>query len=176
MSERRNTGLRLLTLGEIRLCKSVFGESIQYNKVWIHHDSFIPFGMQDKETSMAPLGELYFLDWYCDDFSVAGYQRQQVFIHEMTHVWQRTRGMNVLIRGLVSGIVSYRYRLDGRPLRRYPMEKQAQIVADNFILTRYGYDTWMSLWYGKYVTLDGDLREAVIRPKYQQALRLFPWE
>lgn len=35
--------LRLLTLGEIKLAKSVFGNSIEYHKVWIHHDSYLPF-------------------------------------------------------------------------------------------------------------------------------------
>ncbi len=35
--------LRLLTLGEIKLAKSVFDNSIEYHKVWIHHDSYQPF-------------------------------------------------------------------------------------------------------------------------------------
>jgi len=42
--------------------------------------------------------------------------------------------MNIIGRGLVSWLVSYRYTLDGRLLSEYPMEQQAQIIADNFVL------------------------------------------
>ena len=93
----------------------------------------------------------------------------------MSHVWQRERGMNIIARGLVSFAVSYRYSLDGRPLRRYPMEQQAQIIADYFILTNYGYSLWMILRRRGDITLDGDLSEAVIRQKYEKTMRYFPW-
>ncbi|MFX0567598.1 hypothetical protein ACNF5A_000273 [Kosakonia cowanii] len=61
--------LRLLTLGEIALARTVYGSSITYPRVWIHHDSYFPFKLQGKTTAMSPNGELYFRDWYCDDFS-----------------------------------------------------------------------------------------------------------
>lgn len=176
MSEQKEGSLRLLTPGEIRLCKSVFGESIQYHKVWIHRDSYLPFGLQNKNTAMTPNGELYFRDWYSDDFSISDRAHQHLFIHEMSHVWQRERGMNVILRGLISFAVSYDYRLDGRPLRRYPMEQQAQIIADSFMLFHHGYDAWMELRRRKDVSLIGDISESVIRPKYQEAMSKFPWE
>jgi hypothetical protein len=65
--------------------------------------------------------------------------------------------MYVRVNGLVSGLVSYRYHLNGRPLRRYSMEQQAQIIADYFILKTYGYASWMALRARGDVTLDGDL-------------------
>ncbi|MEK0166519.1 MULTISPECIES: type IV secretion protein Rhs [Pseudescherichia] len=158
-----------------RTQSNVFGEAIHYSKVWIHHGSYLPFGLQNKDTAMTPNGELYFRTWYTNDFSVADYPLRHLFIHEMSHVWQRERGMNVIARGLVSFAVSYRYSLDGRPLRRYPMEQQAQIIADYFILTNYGYSLWMILRRRGDITLDGDLSEAVIRQKYEKTMRYFPW-
>ncbi|WP_238081368.1 MULTISPECIES: type IV secretion protein Rhs [Pseudescherichia] len=175
MSEQKEGSLRLLTLGEIKIARTVFGEAIHYSKVWIHHGSYLPFGLQNKDTAMTPNGELYFRTWYTNDFSVADYPLRHLFIHEMSHVWQRERGMNVIARGLVSFAVSYRYSLDGRPLRRYPMEQQAQIIADYFILTNYGYSLWMILRRRGDITLDGDLSEAVIRQKYEKTMRYFPW-
>ncbi|XNR43877.1 type VI secretion protein [Erwinia persicina] len=91
---------------------------------------------------MTPNGELYFRNQYHDDFSQSTDHMQHLFIHEMSHAWQRERGMNVIGRGLVSWMVSYRYTLDGRLLSEYPMEQQAQIIADNFVLQKFGYDAW----------------------------------
>lgn len=67
---------------------------------------------------MTPNGEIYFRDLYFDDFSQTTDSLQHMFIHEMSHVWQREKGMNVIFRGLVSWMVSYRYTLDGLSLKR----------------------------------------------------------
>lgn len=170
-------GARLLTPGEIELAKSVFKSTIEYNTVWIHKESYLPFNLQDEHTAMTPNGELYFRDEYRDDFSRSTDDYQHLFIHEMSHVWQRARGMNVIGRGLVSWMVSYRYTLDGRLLSEYPMEQQAQIIADNFVLQTFGYRVWYRLEKNKYpdVTLDGDTSEPVISKQYKNALRGFPW-
>ncbi len=37
-------GLRLLTFGETSLAQELYGYTIQYNKVWIPHGSYLPFG------------------------------------------------------------------------------------------------------------------------------------
>lgn len=42
MDNQKEGSLRLLTSGEIRLAKSIFGDSIHYHKVWIHHGSYLP--------------------------------------------------------------------------------------------------------------------------------------
>ena len=68
MSEQKEGCLRLLTLGEIKIARTVFGEAIHYSKVWIHHGSYLPFGLQNKDTAMTPNGELYFRTWYTNDF------------------------------------------------------------------------------------------------------------
>lgn len=170
-------GLRLLTAGEIQLAQSVFASTIEYSKVWIHRDSYLPFNLQYEDTAMTPNGEFYFRNTYRDDFSQSTDNFQHLFIHEMSHVWQRERGMNVIGRGLVSWLVSYRYTLDGRLLHEYQMEQQAQIIADNFVLQTFGYEIWCHLENKKYpdITLDGDTSEAVIREGYKNSLRGFPW-
>lgn len=83
--------------------------------------------------------------------------------------------MNVICRGLVSWLVSYRYKLDGRLLSEYPMEQQAQIIADSFILKKSGYRTWLDMRFNHNITLDGDIHENVIRESYRNTLRGFPW-
>ncbi|WP_343645675.1 type IV secretion protein Rhs [Enterobacter sp.] len=169
--------VRLLTTGEILLVQSVFLATIDYSKVLIHKGSYLPFNLQDENTAMTPNGELYFRNTYQDDFSQSTDDYKHLFIHEMSHVWQRARGMNVIGRGLVSWMVSYRYTLDGRLLSEYPMEQQAQIIADNFVLQESGYAIWCHLENKKYpdITLDGDISEPVIREGYKNALRGFPW-
>lgn len=171
----KEVGIRLLTPGEIALAKTVFGSTIEYRTVWIHNGSYLPFNLQNKYTAMTPNGELYFLSWYRDDFSATLPFLQHLFIHEMSHVWQRTKGMNVIGRGLVSWLVSYRYELDDRLLSEYSMEQQAQIIADDFSLHIVGYHKWGSLRNDGYITLDGDISEAAIRQRYKNTLRGFPW-
>lgn len=170
-------GIRRLTTGEIQLARCVFLSTIDYSKVWIHRESYPPFNLQNNNTAMTPNGEIYFRNQYFDDFSQTTDDLQHLFIHEMGHVWQRTKGMNVIFRGLVSWMVSYHYILDGRLLSDYPMEQQAQIIADNFTLQTQGYKVWRRLLGGKYptITLDGDSSELVVREQYKITLRGFPW-
>jgi len=55
------------------------------------------------------------------------------------------------------------------------MEQQAQIIADDFSLQTVGYHKWGSLRNDGNITLDGDISEAVIRQRYKNTLRGFPW-
>jgi len=168
--------LRLLTPGEIELAQSVFSTTLSYHKVWIHHDSYLPFGWQNSGIAMVPNGEIYVrVPLYRDDFSKTTDDIQHLFIHEMSHIWQREKGMNVLIRGLVSWMVSYRYVLDGRLLSEYSMEQQAQIIADHFTLQAHGYRIWRLLRGRDIVTFDGEISEFIVRRLYQNTLRGFPW-
>ncbi|QCR36117.1 hypothetical protein [Nissabacter sp. SGAir0207] len=93
--------LRLLTSGELRLARELFHDAINYAKVWIHCDSYLPFGLQQPQRVMAPNGEIYFRSYnYCADFSLADIVRQHLFMHEMTHVWQFQKSYNVRLHGL----------------------------------------------------------------------------
>ena len=174
-NQREEGSLRLLTPGEIALARLVFRLTIPYEKVWIHHDSFLPFGLQNKQTAMPPDGKIYFREHYRDDYSLRVPFYQHMFIHEMAHVWQREKGMNVIGRGMFSWAVNYRYVLDGRLLSEYPMEQQAQIIADHFTLQAEGYGTWCDMRRDGDITLDGNMSEYVIRSLYTSTLRGFPW-
>ncbi|CAI0934326.1 type IV secretion protein Rhs [Serratia proteamaculans] len=179
MAQQQEEGtLRLLTPGEIGLAKTVFGGSIIYGKVWVHHGSYLPFGLQNRNTAMSPNGELYFREWYTPDFSSQGYSYKHLFIHEMAHVWQYQRGMWVKTRGLYSWLANYSYELDEtKTLKNYSMEQQAQIIADYHLLTSAGYAVWRNR-FGKEVTYIGndyaDVRK--IKEKYGKVLAGFPYK
>ena len=98
-----------------------------------------------------------------------------VFIHELSHVWQRERGMCVICRGVVSFMADYTYDLDGRLLSEYPMEQQAQIIADNYILSEWGFDRWNQFRTYNYVKLIKAMSETEASAAYKVALRGFPW-
>ena len=91
----------------------------------------------------------------------------------MSHVWQRERGMNVIARGLLSWAVSYHYKLDNRKLRQYPMEQQAQIIADYFLLKKFGCKNWF-FSKNKSIMLSGELSEGLIRQCHEYTLKDFP--
>ena len=132
--------VRHLTVGEKKLAQSVFGSSIQWNKVRIHRGSYFPFGLQGKYVAVAPNGSIYFRkETYRHDFSGSSRLDQHFFMHEMVHVWQYQDGMWVKTKGLFSWAASYKYTLDpNKELKKYRMEQQAQIIADYFILKKYG--------------------------------------
>lgn len=138
--EEKEGILRRLTLGEIRLASNIFGSSIQYHRIWVHCDSYLPFGLQGKRVGMAPNGEMYFRkETYQQDFSATHPRVQHFFLHEFAHVWQHQHGMWVRTRGLFSWNASYRYTLnERRRLADYGMEQQAQIIADYFLLKVHG--------------------------------------
>lgn len=87
---------------------------------------------------MAPMGHLHFppaSPFYCEDFAAAGLDRQGLFIHEMTHVWQTQRLGRFYLLLCRHPFCRYAYRLvPGRPLTRYGIEQQAEIVRHAFLL------------------------------------------
>lgn len=77
-----------MTLGEIRLAMELYDNSIQYNRVWVHHGSYLPFSMQENNTAMTPNGEIWSeTNVYRDDYFIASLDYQHMFMHEMMHVW-----------------------------------------------------------------------------------------
>ena len=87
---------------------------------------------------MAPRGHLYFHplgDVYSDDFSTEATSRAGLFIHEMTHVWQSQRKGEWYLLLHRHPLCRYDYTLKpGRPLERYGIEQQAEIVRHAFLL------------------------------------------
>lgn len=86
---------------------------------------------------MAPCGHLHFHPrgaLYRDDFGVEGPSLQALFVHEMTHVWQAQRHGRLWLPLLRHPFCRYDYTLiPGRPLIRYGIEQQAEIVAHGWL-------------------------------------------
>lgn len=127
---------RPLTDAEIALARSVFGDAIDYAAVTVNNRKWAFF--QPRNVAMAPDGHLWFHprgDLYCDDFCAHPIDRQGLFIHELTHVWQRQRGIFLpLVR---HPFCRYSYSLKpGWPLGSYGIEQQAEIVRHAFLLAR----------------------------------------
>lgn len=128
---------RSLTFGEIEMARLVFGDSVDYSRVKVHnHGYWLLFGFQHEKTAVTPNGEMYFPEKiYFDDYSAVDIGYQQLFIHEMTHVWQYQLGYNVkLVRGPRPGM-SYDYILDeSKRFHNYNMEAQGDMLADYFLV------------------------------------------
>jgi len=125
-----------LTAGEIELARTIFGDALDYSVITIRRRKFFP--LQPRKVTMAPRGHLHFHplgEHYCDDFSSAGFSRQGLFIHELTHVWQtQQRGEWYLLLNRHPWC-RYDYSLKpGFTLDRYGIEQQAEIVRHAFLL------------------------------------------
>ena len=128
-------GARPLTTGEVELARSMFGEAIDYSKVRLVKRKWWPF--QPKGVAMAPTGRIHFHphgNLWSEDFSKETLGRQGLFIHEMTHVWQaQTRGRFYLPL-MRHPFCRYSYDIHPtRPLGRYGLEQQAEIVRHAFL-------------------------------------------
>ena len=126
---------RPLTPGEVSLCRSVFGDAIDYSKVRLVRGKWWPF--QPANAAMAPSGWIYFhpaAGGWSEDFAREPLSRQGFFIHEMTHVWQAQRGGPLYLPLMRHPFCRYRYELrPGKPFRRYGLEQQAEIVRNRFL-------------------------------------------
>lgn len=116
--------------------RSVFVDAVDCGKVWIKRRRWHP--LQPSHVTMAPTGHIHFppnSPFYCDDFASADLERQGLFIHEMTHVWQAQRWGRFYLPLLRHPFCRYDYRLKpGWPLGRYGIEQQAEIVRHAFLL------------------------------------------
>ena len=123
---------RALTPGEVELVTRVFGDSVnaaitsvRHRKFWLFHPWWV---------TMAPDGHIWChpngSDW-CADFAAESLGMRAHFIHEMTHVWQRQSGRNLIVAR--PPLARYRYVLvPGQAFARYGIEQQACIVADAY--------------------------------------------
>ena len=125
---------RSLTAAETTLARSVFGDAIDYSRVKVFARKWWPF--QPRQVAMAPDGNLWLSpkgSLYCDDFCRGPIERQGLFIHEMTHVWQHQQGINLILKR--HPFCRYGYTLrPGWALQRYGIEQQAEIVRHAFLL------------------------------------------
>ncbi len=126
--------VRALTEAECALAASVFGDSldpgavtIRCAKYWMLHPWWV---------TMAPDGHIWChpncFNW-CADYAAQPLGMRAHFIHEMTHVWQRQQGINLILRR--PPFARYDYALvPGKPFTAYGIEQQACIVADAYML------------------------------------------
>lgn len=127
--------VRLLTVGEKALARSVFGESLCLDEVHLKTAWWVL-----KNYAVSPNGNIYFhpTDWIAD-FSHASLSKQSWLIHELTHVWQLQRGLKV-VRGAV---INRRYDyvlVTGKSFFKYGIEQQARMVQDYFLHRQRGQD------------------------------------
>ena len=129
---------RSLTADEIELCRSIFGDAIDYSKVQLIKGKWWPF--QPANAAMAPSGSIWFhpkAGGWSEDFSREPLGRQGFFIHEMTHVWQAQRRGRFYLLLMRHPFCRYVYRLrPGKPFSRYGIEQQAEIVRHVFLAGR----------------------------------------
>lgn len=141
----RNT-YRRLTANEIQFAQTVFKNSIDYSKVWVHHGRLIPF-FQYEKVAMSPFGTMHFpKTLYAIDFTKENISKQHLFIHEMAHIWQYHLGLKLWLDGGILGIkggyrgnVCYRYDAwlpEKTKLNQFNMEQQADIIADYFVFQK----------------------------------------
>lgn len=167
-------GVRLLTLGEVSLAKTLYGYGIRYHQVWVHRESYLPFNLQPVDVAMSPNGEMWFREnTYSHDFSMEiMVEKKHIFMHEMMHVWQAQHGMFVRTRGLFSRLADYSYSLDKADIRHYGLEQQASLVSDYWLLKTYGFRSYMNLLQLRdYSTKESDYS---LLERYRQVMKGFP--
>ena len=86
---------RVLTGGEIGLCRPIFGDAVAYDLVTVHDGAGLNpiarIAFRRGNPAIALGRRLYFREPPPADFSVAGDAAKLLFLHEMTHVWQYRR-------------------------------------------------------------------------------------
>lgn len=133
---------RRLTEREVELARSIFGETIDYQKVRVDEHSFIGC----RQFRFAYVGFHFVNCW--------GKLSEPHFIHEMAHVWQFQRLGSVYIpRALwaqrtaqgydYGGIAALQKAIEqGKTLTDFNYEQQADIVADYFCLKNGWNPSW----------------------------------
>jgi len=134
---------RPLTAGEIALCRSVFPDPLPYDDVRLWDgpavNDIAERAFHNRNTAITLRRTIYFRVHFCRDFAAAGDHQRELFLHEMTHVWQwyrlgvprfllRYAGDLIACRG--SAAAMYAYRDDGVAYHRCRLEAQAQLVGD----------------------------------------------
>ena len=129
---------RPLTYGEIALARSIFGASVDYDRVRIIRGRWWPF--QPRGIVMAPTGNIHFHPadpHWSEDFASESLALQGLFIHEMTHVWQSQKHGRFYLPLMRHPFCRYAYQLhEGRNFDRYGLEQQAEIVRHRFLADR----------------------------------------
>jgi hypothetical protein len=140
---------RNLTPGERTMLSETFRESVNYDKVRVHHSTFGNAVRLIARAQMVTYGSLIITDSDTPDYSAQNvpFMPRYSFTHEMAHVWQNQNGVSEKFTDLVARqkiklpgadqIATYQYSLSrGRDLTDFNIEKQASILTDYNFLVR----------------------------------------
>src|SRR5687768_1999410 len=130
---------RHLTSGEREMALIVFGDAIDYAPVTVNRRKWFPF--QPPKYVMSPDGHIWVHpgapEKWADDYAKAPAGLQELFIHEMTHVWQAQTKGRWYLPLMRHPFATYSYSLKpGWLLERYGLEQQAEIVRHYWLLTQ----------------------------------------
>lgn len=93
------TDYRKLTKNEIDLIKSVYLNKVNCNDIKIHLASFFPLNTQDEDTFVTPNNNIYIMQkHFRPDYSMEDDSYKKNFLHEIGHIWQHQKKLNVLMR------------------------------------------------------------------------------
>ena len=137
---------RSLTQEEIQLAKSLFKDSVRYEKVKIYNAKYV--GFQEDESGMTPFGEMWIvgIDTYRENYGIVEVRLQAFFIHEMVHVWQYQNNVLSVADSAIENIITYgpsshnyqkayEYKLEPhKDLMDYRMEQQGAIMENYYRL------------------------------------------
>jgi len=127
---------RSMTEGEKILAKTVYTDAIDYKKVKIFNESWT--FLQPTDRAMAPNGNIYYAKGNADysrDFSAKkNIHKQATFIHELAHVWQHQKGVNVIVNGIFQRDYDYLPLTSKTKFYKLGIEEQAQLIRDYFYL------------------------------------------
>lgn len=168
MATAKNSS-RPLTAGELRILKPLYKDSVNYGAVKVFNGEYLPFGLQFNDYVMAPNGNIYFPEGlFREDFAAGDINDRATLVHEMGHVWQHQMGANVRTRGLYSLVASYKYSLPKeKDLADYSLEQQASIIADYYVLTKFGVNVFKQV-----ATFNGIIGPD-LKDKYENTLQYF---
>ena len=131
--------IRALAAGEIALAREAFGDALRYETIriltapWPLTRAFVPGQWFGRGWIVWPATTLP------PDISAAPLGAQATFIHELTHVWQAARDVNLLTGKLKAGDrpESYRYPLGADcAWEGLNIEQQAMVVEHRFRLSK----------------------------------------
>jgi len=138
-TQKPRDGERRLTQGEVTLAQEIFGNQINYNRIFVERS-------KSSGSSRALNGRISFSQsHYRDDFSQSqNASALSVYFHELTHIWQEQNGVD-----LASSAVSlffenggnynnaYDYEMSDLPnFSRLGIEQQGEIIEDYVLLTK----------------------------------------
>lgn len=130
--------IRRLTPAERGLAGEVFGAGLAADRVWL-----LALPAWPRAFVAGPGLIVWPARSVRDDFGhpATPLEVQAVFVHELTHVWQAQRGVNLVLAKIKAGDgpAAYAYDLDAQAeFGRMNIEQQAMVVADAFLARRGG--------------------------------------